>query len=220
GAGGRITRADVLAVIDEGPKAAPPQREEAQREEAQREAAKPAAKEEPRPAGAAATAVAPPVGEDDEIVAFSNIRRRTAEHMVRSKATSAHTLTAIEVDYDRVERVRQAAKDEFRAKEGGSLTYLPFIARAVIEAIREYPNINASGGDDALVINHAIHLGIAVDLDLQGLIVPVVHRAADKRLPALAREIADLANRARTKKLGADDIAGGTFTITNPGPFG
>src|SRR5439155_25833672 len=117
-----------------------------QREEAQREAAKPAAKEaakeEPRPAAAAATAAAPAAAEGDEVVPFSNIRRRTAEHMVRSKATSAHTLTAIEVDYDRVERVRQAAKDEFRQKEGVGLTYLPFIPRAVIDGILEYSKTN------------------------------------------------------------------------------
>src|SRR5207302_372284 len=113
-------------------------------------APKETATEAAKPAAAAA-----PAGEGDEVVPFTNIRRRTAEHMVRSKATSAHTLTAIEVDYDRVERVRQAAKDEFRAKEGIGLTYLPFIARAVIDAIREYPNINASVGDDALVIHHA-----------------------------------------------------------------
>jgi 2-oxoglutarate dehydrogenase E2 component (dihydrolipoamide succinyltransferase) len=165
-----------------------------------------------------AAAVQP--GEHDEVVPFTNIRRRTAEHMVRSKATSAHTLAAIEVDYDAVERVRRAHKDAFKSQHGASLTYLPFIARATIDAIEEFPNVNSSVGDDALIIHRDVHLGIAVDLDRQGLIVPVVRNASDKRLPALARDITDLAGRARNKKLSADEIAGGTFTITNPGPFG
>ena len=140
--------------------------------------------------------------------------------MVRSKATSAHVLTAVEADFENIERVRQAAKDEFREREGFSLTYLPFVARAVVDAIEEFPNVNASVGDDALIVHKRVHLGIAVDLSFEGLIVPVVHDADSKRLRAIAREISDLANRARSKKLGADDIAGGTFTITNPGPFG
>jgi pyruvate dehydrogenase E2 component (dihydrolipoamide acetyltransferase) len=223
GAGGRITRDDVLAVVEGGarPPRRPPEAAAAGQPAAappQPAAQQPAAAAPPQPAPARAPAAAPGAG--DEVVPFTNIRRRTAEHMVRSKATSAHTLTAIEVDYDRVERLRQQAKEEFKAREGVSLTYLPFIARAVIDAIRDYPNVNASVGEDALVVHHAIHLGIAVDLDLQGLIVPVIHDVADKRLPAIAREIVDLATRARSKKLAADDIAGGTFTITNPGPFG
>jgi len=140
--------------------------------------------------------------------------------MVRSKATSAHALIAIEVDYENVDRVRRPAKDSFRAEEGVNLTYLPFIARATIDALREFPQLNASVGDDALVIHHDIHLGFAVDLDFEGLVVPVVHEADGKRLRAIAREVADLAERARTKKLMPDDIAGGTFTITNVGSYG
>jgi 2-oxoglutarate dehydrogenase E2 component (dihydrolipoamide succinyltransferase) len=164
--------------------------------------------------------VTAPAGERDEVIPFSNIRRRTAEHMVRSKATSAHTLVAIEADFEAVDRVRRAERERFRAEEGISLTYLPFVARATIEALRAFPHLNASVGDDALVVHHDLHLGIAVDLDAEGLIVPVIHSADGKRLPALAREAGDLASRARERKLGADDIAGGTFTITNPGPFG
>jgi pyruvate dehydrogenase E2 component (dihydrolipoamide acetyltransferase) len=159
-------------------------------------------------------------GERDEIVPFTNIRRRTAEHMVRSKATSAHTLVAIEVDFENVEQVRREARERFRAEEGFSLTYLPFVATATTEALRQFPHLNASVGEDALIVHRDVHLGIAVDLNLEGLIAPVIHHAADKRLRAIAREISDLANRARTRRLGADDIAGGTFTITNPGPFG
>src|SRR5205807_7041063 len=123
-------------------------------------------------------------------------------------------------DFENVERVRRAVRDEFRAREGFGLTYLPFISRAVVDALDEFPRLNASVGDEELVVHHRIHLGIAVDLSFEGLIVPVVHDAQDKRLRAIAREIADLAARARNRKLGADDISGGTFTITNPGPYG
>ena len=212
GSGGRITRADVLAVV-EGKGAAPA------------EAPAPA-KEAPAPAKeapAAAPAAAPvqvAAGQGDETIPFSNIRKRTAEHMVRSLSTSAHTLVVTEVDYENVERVRVPIKDQFKAEEGVSLSYLPFIARAVIDAIREFPHVNASVGDNELIVHHYVNLGIAVDLNFEGLIVPVVHNADGKRLRALAREVADLANRARGKKLGADDIAGGTFTITNAGGYG
>jgi 2-oxoglutarate dehydrogenase E2 component (dihydrolipoamide succinyltransferase) len=215
GAGNRITRADVLAVIDarSGATGAP----------ARPALARPAA---PTPGAAPAAppsrppVVTAPAGERDEVIPFSNIRRRTAEHMVRSKATSAHTLVAIEADFEAVDRVRRTERERFRAEEGISLTYLPFVARATIEALRAFPHLNASVGDDALVVHHDLHLGIAVDLDAEGLIVPVIHHAEGKRLPVLAREAADLASRARERRLGADDIAGGTFTITNPGPFG
>ena len=212
GAGGRITRDDVLALIDQhgaqaaaGAPATPP--------------AAPAAPSAPAaPAPAAPASVA--AGDRDETVPFTNIRRRTAEHMVRSKATSAHALIAIEVDYDNVDRARKPAKDAFRAEEGVNLTYLPFIARAVIDALREFPQLNASVGADALIIHHDVHLGFAVDLSFEGLVVPVVHGADGTRLRAIAREVADLAERARTKKLMPDDIAGGTFTITNVGSYG
>jgi 2-oxoglutarate dehydrogenase E2 component (dihydrolipoamide succinyltransferase) len=159
-------------------------------------------------------------GERDETVPFSNIRRRTAEHMVRSQDTSAHTLVVIEVDYSAIDKVRNEVKDRFRADEGFGLSYLPFIARAVVDALEEFPHVNASVGNDELIVHRYVNLGIAVDLNHEGLIVPVVHDADTKRLRALAREIADLANRARGKKLGADDISGGTFTITNPGGYG
>ena len=156
----------------------------------------------------------------DEVIPFTNIRRRTAEHMVRSKATSAHTLVVAEADYENVERVRRAQGGAFRAEEGFSLTYLPFVARATVEALREWPQLNASVGEDALIVHHQINLGIAVDLDHQGLIVPVVPRAEELTLRGIARRIRELAERARSKKLTADDISGGTFSITNAGPFG
>src|SRR5262249_40302431 len=144
-------------------------------------------------------------GQGDEVIAFTNIRRRTAEHMVRSKATSAHVLTAIEVDFENVDKVRRGARDEWEQRGGFSLTSLPFVSRAVIDALAEFPLLNASVGDDELIVHHAIHLGIAVDIDFHGLLVPVIKDADGKRLRAIAREISDLAARARSKKLTVDD---------------
>ena len=209
GLGGRITRADVLAVID-----------------ARRAGGSPAASA-PRqapltttPTPAAAAAPTPGWAGTDEVIPFTNIRRRTAEHMVRSKATSPHTLVVVEADYENVERVRRAMGAGFKVEEGFSLTYLPFVARATVEALREWPRLNASVGEDALVVHHRVNLGVAVDLDHQGLIVPVVPRAEELTLRGIARRIRELADRARSKRLGADDISGGTFSITNAGPFG
>jgi pyruvate dehydrogenase E2 component (dihydrolipoamide acetyltransferase) len=214
GAGGRISRGDVLAYIDT----------QAQRGPAPAEGPAPAraeaSGERPAPRPVAASAPYSPGTARDEIVPFTNIRRLTAEHMVRSKSTSAHTLVAIEADFEGVERVRRTNKDRFKAEEGISLTYLPFVARAVIETLRSYPHLNSSVGDNALIVHHDIHLAFAVDLDQQGLIAPVLHHADGQSLRGIARAVTDLASRARTRKLSADDIAGGTFTITNPGPFG
>jgi 2-oxoglutarate dehydrogenase E2 component (dihydrolipoamide succinyltransferase) len=168
----------------------------------------------------ATTAPQGAVARGDETIPFSNIRKRTAEHMIRSKATSAHALTSVEVDYDNVDRVRNAEKAAFRAEEGVALTYLPFISRAVVDALREFPLLNASVGDGALVVHHDVHLGYAVDLEFQGLMVPVVHHADTKRLRALARDVADLAARARSRRLTPDEISGGTFTLTNLGSYG
>ena len=159
-------------------------------------------------------------GERDTSVPHSNIRRRTAEHMIKSKQTSAHVYASMEVDYEAVERVRRVERDSWKAEEGFSLTYLPFISRAVVDAIRDYPEVNATFGENELIVHNYVNLGIAVDLDFKGLMVPVIHDAETKRLRAIAQEISDLAGRARSKKLGPDDIVGGTFTITNPGPYG
>ena len=211
GSGGRITRADVLAVVEGGG---------AKAKEAPAADGKKAAPKDEKEETKAPPAPARKPGERDETIPFSNIRKRTAEHMVRSLSTSAHTLVVIEVDYENVERTRVPIKDQFKAEEGVSLSYLPFIARAVIDAIREFPHVNASVGENELVVHHYVNLGVAVDLNFEGLIVPVVQDADEKRLRALARDISDLANRARNKKLGADDISGGTFTITNAGGYG
>ena len=213
---GRITRGDVEAVIERGgPPAAVPSIG------AERPAPVAPSATPPPPAPArAATSDGVRTGERDEVVPFTNIRRRTAEHMVRSKATSAHTLMVKEIDYERVEQVRRAHGGRFRDEEGFSLTYLPFVARATVEALAEFPHLNASVGNDELIVHHDINLGIAVDLDNEGLIVPVVHNAEEFNLRGMARRIRDVADRARTKRLSLDDISSGTFSITNAGPFG
>src|SRR4051812_16683076 len=222
GAGGRITRNDVQAVIEATGGARP------EPAAASAPAAAPAEDKAPpaRPAAPAAPASKAPAaeparaGERDTAIPHSNIRRRTAEHMIRSKQTSAHVYASIEVDYEAVEEVRREKREAWKAEEGFSLTYLPFITRAVVDALRDFPEVNATFTDTELIVHNYVNLGIAVDLDFKGLMVPVIHDADAKRLRAIAREVSDLAARARSKKLGPDEITGGTFTITNPGPFG
>jgi len=145
----------------------------------------------------------------DIVVPFDNIRRRTATGLLASKRTIPHALAVVAADYGAIEAARRA----------GGRTALPFVARAVIDALREFPRMNATTNDDGLsVVEHrAVHLGIAVDLDFHGLVVPVVHDADGMRLGALADAIRAVAGRARARKLTPDDLAGGTFTITNPG---
>jgi 2-oxoglutarate dehydrogenase E2 component (dihydrolipoamide succinyltransferase) len=157
---------------------------------------------------------------DDEAIPFTKARRLTAEHMTRSKATSAHTLMVKEVDFERVEMQRRQHGAAFREREGFTLTYLPFIAVAVLSALRAFPRINASVGNNELIVHHHLNLGIAVDLDGDGLVVPVIRDADQYDIFSIARRIRELAQGARTKKLTIDDMSGGTFTITNPGPFG
>ena len=236
GAGGRITRSDVLSYLDkrasgvqvsaataEAPPSpmAPTFTSPTPQARAASEAPVSSVSKLVQPPAARSVAVEASVaGARDEVIPFTNIRRRTAEHMVRSKATSPHALVSIEIDFEAVERVRRAVREQFRNEEGFSLTYLPFIARATVEAMRTFPHLNASVGEDSLIVHKDLNLSIAVDLDQEGLIAPVIHGADTKRLRGLARDIRDLADRARSKRLTADDIVGGTFTITNPGPFG
>jgi pyruvate dehydrogenase E2 component (dihydrolipoamide acetyltransferase) len=150
------------------------------------------------------------VDQVDEVVPFNNVRRRAATALLASKRTASHALTLVAVDFSEVERVRQLSK----------LTALPFVARAAIDALREFPLLNAAVDGDALTVHRSVNLGIAVDLDHEGLVVPVVRGADGMRLRALAAAFRDLAARARAKQLGPDDLAGGTFTITNPGAAG
>jgi 2-oxoglutarate dehydrogenase E2 component (dihydrolipoamide succinyltransferase) len=216
GPGGRITRDDVLSVIERGGARAVP----AAAPSAPAAAPAPAAPATPGRAAPAAPRPAVVAGARDEVVALSRIRQATGSHMIMSKGTSPHAFSVVEVDYSNVDATRGKVKDEFRAAEGFGLTYLPFIARAVVDALADFPHLNASVGDDQLVVHRYVDLGIAVDLDYNGLLVPVVRDAETKRLRAIAREINDLASRARSRRLSPDEIQGGTFTLSNNGSAG
>jgi 2-oxoglutarate dehydrogenase E2 component (dihydrolipoamide succinyltransferase) len=249
GIGGRITREDVLDVIDARaeaaravqapppapspeagvvpppaaatPTAAPaPAPTEAPAAPAS-VAAAPLAPAAPAPSRPAPPAVAPMrPGAGDTVEPLNRIRRLTGELMVQSKAASPHVVTAVEVDYSAVEAARLPRREQFRAENGFALTYLPFTARAVVDALAEFPHMNASMGDGEVVLHNEVQLSIAVDLDYQGLLAPVVRDAHDKRLKAIAEDIHDLATRARNKQLGPDELAGGTFTLSNSGAYG
>ena len=155
-----------------------------------------------------------------ETVPFNALRKRIAEHMVRSKATSAHVLQAIEVDFSGVEAARGALKKAWKEREEGSLTYLPFIARAVALALPEFPHLNAHVAGDSLIVHKAINLSVAVDLDGGGLVAPVIKNVAALRVPEIARAITQIAKRARTNALKPDDMTEGTYSLTNNGSFG
>jgi 2-oxoglutarate dehydrogenase E2 component (dihydrolipoamide succinyltransferase) len=155
-----------------------------------------------------------------EAVPFSALRKRIAEHMVRSKATSAHVLQAIEVDFSGVEAARGALKKAWRERESIPLTYLPFIARAVALVLPEFPHLNAHVAEDSLTVYEAINLCVAIDLDGAGLVAPVIKNVASLRVPEIARAIAKLAERARANTLEPDDMTEGTYSLTNNGSFG
>lgn len=211
GTGGRIRKQDVLRFVEE--RKAKPQ-------------AKPAAQAEPAPEPretASRTPAATPSGTGrEELVPWTNIRRRTAEHMVASHLETARAWNAAEADWSNVVAVRERTKAAFREKEGFNLTYMPMLAKLLSDTLLEMPEVNATydeehGGNR---VKHYVNMGIAVALEGGGLIVPVVKGADERNLVGIARGINDLVVRARTKKLSPDDLQGGTFTITNPGPFG
>jgi 2-oxoglutarate dehydrogenase E2 component (dihydrolipoamide succinyltransferase) len=152
---------------------------------------------------------------------MSNMRQKIAEHMVFSRRTSAHVTTVHKVDMTKIVKIRDRQKTEFQARYGFSLTFLPFIARAAVEAIRAFPIVNASIEGTNIVYHNEINLGIAVALDGgSGLIVPVIRNADEKNVVGLQRSIVDLATRARSRQLKPDEVAGGTFSITNFGTYG
>ena len=199
GSGGRITKEDLLAYIEQPrtrPSLSPPPKQAVQRE-----ASRPAA------------------GKREEIVPMSPIRKKIAEHMVLSRRTSAHVTTVFQVDMSRVVDIYRREKERFEKKQDTRLTYTPFFARAAIDGLRRFPVLNSSISDDNIVYKKDIHLGIAVALEW-GLIVPVIHHAGEKSFLGLSRAVNDLANRARGKKLAVDEVQGGTFTITNFGFYG
>ena len=169
-------------------------------------------------------AAAPVVGsapaEEGERLPFDRIRRATAAHMVLSKATSPHVLQTIETDFSGVDRLRFQERNGWKEQHGFSLSYLPFIAHAVCKAIGEFPRINASVDGNSLVLHRAINLAIAVDLEFEGLVAPVIRRAGQLKVSELAHRINEVVKRARNNELGADDLTDGTYTLSNPGPFG
>ncbi|MDQ6704552.1 MAG: 2-oxo acid dehydrogenase subunit E2, partial [Acidobacteriota bacterium] len=150
---------------------------------------------------------------------MSAMRQKIAEHMVMSKRTSAHVTTVHKVDMTKVARMRARHKEDFQARYGMSLTFLPFVARAAVEAIRAFPLLNASIEGANIIYHNEINLGIAVALE-NGLIVPVIRAADEKNVLGLQRSIVDLAARARSRQLKPDEVQGGTFSITNFGSFG
>ena len=202
GTGGRITKRDVEAAIAVGGGGVPA----------------PAA-----PAAAGAPSLQPmptmPPGAGEELVPMSHIRKAIAEHMVASLATSARAWTMVEVNVDRLVKLREQVKDAFLERHGVKLTYLPLVARATTEALLEFPMVNAELRGEDLVLRRYVHMGIAVSYD-QGLIVPVVKGMESMNVHGIARAIADLATRARSHQLQPDEVTGATFTITNPGPYG
>ena len=163
--------------------------------------------------------LAPEPAESD-LVPLGRMRKQIAEHMVRSKATSPHVLQAVEVDFHAVDRARGLHGEAWKAKEGFSLSYLPFIAHAACRAIPDFPHVNASIEGDNLRIHRRVHLGIAVDLGPGGLMAPVIRDAQEMDVPGLARAVRGAAAAARDGSIGPDDLAGGTYTISNSGTFG
>jgi pyruvate dehydrogenase E2 component (dihydrolipoamide acetyltransferase) len=212
GRGGRVTKKDILSHLESGPAAPAPAAPATPAE------APPAA---PPAASAAPAAPAIPAGAGEIVEPMSAMRRGVAEHMRRSLDTSAHVTTVFEIDLTKVVNIRQKLKPEFQKSYGVNLTYLAFIARATVAAIENWPWVNGEIRGDTIVRKQFVNLGIAVALEGgKGLIVPVIRNAEGLNLLGIARAIADLAERARTKKLMPDDVQGGSFTITNPGGWG
>jgi 2-oxoglutarate dehydrogenase E2 component (dihydrolipoamide succinyltransferase) len=179
----------------------------------------PAAPAAPAPAPTPATPIPATAGVGEELLPLTHIRKAIGEHMTRSLQVSARAWNAVEVNMENVAQLRQHVKDAFKAREGFTLTYMPFVSRAVVDALMAFPMVNAELRGEQIALKHFVNLGIAVSYE-DGLIVPVVKGADGMNLIGLARAINDVATRARAKKLLPDEVHGGTFTITNPGPFG
>ncbi len=233
GGGGRVTKKDIQAFIESGPPAAaPPPAPTPQIETPAPPAPPPVAPPAPAPVAAQAPAAQAPApapasqeqqapGSGENFEPMSAMRRGIAEHMRKSLDTSAHVTSAIEVDMSKVVSIREKLKKEYTAAYGVNPTYLAFIARATTDTLRDYPYVNGEIRGDKIVTKNFVNLGFAVELaDGKGLIVPVVKNAETLNLLGMAKGIADIAKRARDKKLTPDDVAGGSFTITNPGGYG
>jgi pyruvate/2-oxoglutarate dehydrogenase complex dihydrolipoamide acyltransferase (E2) component len=213
GTGGRIRKQDVLKHVEER-KSKPSKPAASSGGGGAEPAPEPAKESRPKPAAAS--------GDRDELVPWTNIRKRTAEHMAASAREVARAWNVVEVDWTDVVAVREKAKGPFKEREGFNLTYMAFLGKAVCETLLEMPMVNSTFDEEQKgnVHHHYVNLGIAVALEGGGLIVPVVKEADEKNVVGLARGINDIVQKARSKKLSPDDLAGGTFTITNPGPFG
>jgi 2-oxoglutarate dehydrogenase E2 component (dihydrolipoamide succinyltransferase) len=225
GRDGRVTKEDVLAYLedrDEAPSEAPRTTPEAPPQ--------PPPSSPPAPQTARANySVSEGPSEDElrqqygdriEVHPMDRMRKITAEHMVRSKATSAHVTSFAEADVTGLVRFRERNKEEFRKREGVKLTYTPFFVKASVEALREHPLLNASVVGDKVVVKKDFHVGVAVAIGNKGLLAPVVRNAGDYSVTGLARKAADMADRARNKELQPDELQGGTFTVTNIGSLG
>jgi 2-oxoglutarate dehydrogenase E2 component (dihydrolipoamide succinyltransferase) len=218
GQGGRVTKKDILAFIESGPAPAPPQ--EVPPEAAPVAPAAPIEPSAPAPIPAAAVGADPPQA-GERMEPMNAMRKGIADHMRRSLDTSAHVTSAIEVDMSKVVAIREKLKASYQKDYGVNPTYLAFVGRAAVDTLRDYPWINGELRDDQIVTRNYVNLGIAVELaEGKGLIVPVIKNVEGLNLLGLARSIADIAARARDKKLLPDDVQGGTFTITNPGGYG
>ena len=220
GLGGRVTKDDVLGFVSQR-QATPPQSAPAAPIPAvlPQKDSPPSASPPPTPARREPTMQMPEVREGEQIIEPSVMRKMIAEHMVRSKHTAPHATTIHEVDMTRIVRWREGIKDEFKRREGVDLTYVPFVVKATVEALKELPMMNASWVDDKIIVKKQINIGIAVAAD-EGLIVPVIHNADNLSLAGLAKAVNDLATRARQKKLTPNDVQGGTFTVNNTGALG
>jgi pyruvate dehydrogenase E2 component (dihydrolipoamide acetyltransferase) len=209
GGSGRITKTDILGHMEQGTKPAAAAAPSAP----QAPAATAAAPSAPAPKPAAA---APAPG---ELVPMTKMRFIIAQRMVESKRTSPHVHTVFKIDMTRIVRLREKEKTKYEQRNGVKLTYMPFITRAAVAALRKHPVVNAAIQGDAILYNKSINIGIAVALDW-GLIVPVIKQCEERSFLGVARSIVDLAERARNKKLAPDEVSGGTFTLTNAGIFG
>ena len=218
GMSGRVTKNDILSFIESGAALRP---QEAMQAGGRAAAPESQAQATPSAAAAEATAAATalPAAAEDRVEQMSVMRRKIADHMVMSRRTSAHVTTVYEIDMTRIAKLREQHRAAFQERTGTKLTFMPFIFQAVTTAIRRFPIFNAQVNGDQIVYKRDINLGMAVALDW-GLIVPVIKRADDLSISGLARAANDLAERARSKQLKPDEVAGGTFTITNPGVFG
>lgn len=219
GLDGRVTKKDILLFI-ENRKSKPQQKIQARNQEQEQSQIKKEKTAAPSPSFVPSTSTKVYSSAEVEKIPMDNIRQRIMDHMVLSRDTSVHVTELIEVDMTRIHNFINLKKDELMKNDNAKITYMAFIADAVVKALKKYPLVNSSIDGDTILQKKFINLGIAVAIEPTGLIVPNIKGAGDRNIIGLAKAISDLANRARTKKLVPDDISNGTFTITNYGVFG